>query len=79
MQQWLLLMTSIETLLELMLAHWRDAIHRLWLVLVVGICYLREGVFTFGGELVILKLLELDLEGRVRSIMFVKDSVIRNE
>lgn len=57
-------MTSIETLLELVLADWRDAVHRLWLVLVVGICYLREGVFVFGGELVILELLELCLEGQ---------------
>jgi hypothetical protein len=57
-------MTSIETFLELVLAHWWDAVHRLWLVLVVGICYLREGVFVFRGELVILELLELGLKGQ---------------
>ena len=57
-------MASIETLLELVLAHWWDAVHRLWLVLVVRICYLREDVFVFRGELVILELLELYLEGQ---------------
>ena len=56
-------MTSIETLLELVLAHWRNSVHRLWLVLIVGICYLREGVFVFRDELVILELLELYLKG----------------
>jgi hypothetical protein len=44
------------------LADWWDAVHRFWLVLVVGICHLGEGVFLFGGELIILELLTLSSE-----------------
>jgi len=56
-------MTSIEALPELVLTDWRDTIHRFWLVLVVGICDSREGILLPGGELVILELFALDLEG----------------
>jgi hypothetical protein len=57
MQEEFRLMTCIEALLELMLAKWWDAVHRFWLVLVVGICYIRESILFGGGELVILELL----------------------
>lgn len=72
-------MTSIEALFELVLADWRDAVHWLWLVLVVGICYRREGVFVFGSELAILELLKLCWKVSSQIHDASKESVIKNE
>lgn len=53
-------MARVKALRELVLADWRDAVHRFGLVVVVGVCRLRERVSFPRGELVIVEFLALD-------------------
>ena len=57
-------MTCIKSLVEFMLADRWDVDHRFWLILVVGIHYVRKGISQLRRELVILELLTLILEYR---------------
>lgn len=56
---WSWLVASVETFPEFVLGDRGNVVHRSWLILIICVHIVRERVFNFGCELVVIELLEL--------------------